>query len=441
METHESDLTENESKEPFDEDKENEIENKSVQCDICEKTFAGTCSKLEHMKITHWGWRSQCVNCHKQFKYRKVQSKCSDGQDHKVEFKRCSNPMENYFNCKQCEFKAESQKSLREHWNEVHCADIRQINGQYSCERCYKTFTRKDSCYRHIQEFHQSKLYICDLCDIAFKAQRGYERHRKRVHNGLKGIDHRSGKFECDYCDKICSRKDTLKRHVKQVHQTNFEFKCDDCGKHFARSDKFKEHLKAHQEGKKFYKIQEVEQTTENIQEQKEFSCKFCDAGFNSLDNFQNHVKKLHPTKNFSCEVCADLFTTKKLLKRHKNVVHNKVHKCDKCEEVFDDLKHLNIHVKSIHLNYELECVICKDMFKSIYILNKHMRNRHPSKKKQFQCEICEATCSTKENLAKHVKESHSDERHACPHCDKVLKRKRTLFSHMKICKITAITA
>ena len=52
---------------------------------------------------------------------------------------------------------------------------------------------------------------MCDRCEKTFKRRENLERHMKSVHAEKK-------LFSCDLCTETFSRKDVLVRHVKCVH-------------------------------------------------------------------------------------------------------------------------------------------------------------------------------------------------------------------------------
>ena len=51
----------------------------------------------------------------------------------------------------------------------------------------------------------------------------------------------------------------------------------------------------------------------------------------------------------------------------HRNVVFEKIDKCNKCEKVFANKKNLSSHIKWVHETTEgvHECLVCKMKFKN----------------------------------------------------------------------------
>ena len=90
----------------------------------------------------------------------------------------------------------------------VVCTKVSSKEGaRNSCNKCGKSYPRKDSLKRHM-----------------------------RVHSPESPV-------KCNICDKTCVRKDTLKRHLRG-HSMGASLECDVCKRKFKRKDALQQHKK-----------------------------------------------------------------------------------------------------------------------------------------------------------------------------------------------------
>ena len=68
---------------------------------------------------------------------------------------------------------------------------------QHNCDKCKKSFSRKDNLKEHILRKHSDKIkgeqYCCELCGVKFKGLKSYQKH---------GVVHGEKPFSCSYCGK-----------------------------------------------------------------------------------------------------------------------------------------------------------------------------------------------------------------------------------------------
>ena len=139
--------------------------------------------------------------------------------------------------------------------------------------------------------------------------------------------------------------------------------------------------------------------------------------------SYQKHV-----SKPFECYVCDHCFATQGALSQHHLVVHDfvdqyqenlniktepidvsetdslpikiesirsvattstKPHKCQLCQESYDQSIELNNHLMVKHLQRKFECPDCEQDFKDFYDLGLHIRIKH-NKEPTFTCHICD---------------------------------------------------
>ena len=69
----------------------------------------------------------------------------------------------------------------------------------------------------------------------------------------------------------------------------------------------------------------------------KNFNCEFCDLGFANKANLKIHITSIHEGKRHNCVICDKTYATKAILETHIETVHEKKkqYQCEKCENSF----------------------------------------------------------------------------------------------------------
>ena len=309
--------------------------------------------------------------------------------------------------------------------------DERQIDGKknFPCEKCEKSFLRKEHLARHTKIVHDDgikvkrlKRFKCGKCEKSFFENRKLKRHYEGVHEGLK-------KHKCDQCQAKFNLEYSLKRHLKFVHDnTNKKHKCEYCPSLFKRKDSVHLHMKKFHERllseKNCLDEKFVKSTDLPVLESIQMNSNSDDSKTNPAqpdqvkENKSNDVEK----KN-SCEKCRKQFIRKDYLKRHIEVIHNgiKKFKCGKCDKTFSDNYHMKIHIDIVHYGvFNFKCDKCSKQFTRKYYLKKHTEVVHNGIKR-FKCEKCKKTFSQISNLKRHVEGSLKRN----SHCNERLKKKK----------------
>ena len=78
--------------------------------------------------------------------------------------------------------------------------------------------------------------------------------------------------------------------------------------------------------------------------------------------------------KQFDCKQCRSAFRSKADLRKHIQSIHPKTVKCDMCDENFDQIWKLEVHLKKHPTEKYFECDICDKQFALQWRLNKHKR-------------------------------------------------------------------
>nr|XP_026696248.1 zinc finger protein ZF(C2H2)-116 isoform X3 [Ciona intestinalis] len=146
------------------------------------------------------------------------------------------------FKCDACDFKSNSQASIRRHRLSKHipedkmrylcsydgCSYITNLKENlqkhslthqekdqpFMCPICRKTFEIRDNYKNHLQEHHPAvKIYVCEKCSFSTKNNQGYKRHILR-HNATKS-------FHCKICRYKGRTKQLLQSHMKCRHNNH----------------------------------------------------------------------------------------------------------------------------------------------------------------------------------------------------------------------------
>ena len=169
-------------------------------------------------------------------------------------------------------------------------------NIRFNCDKCEKSFARKDRLTLHIQSVHENVQYNCDKCDKIFPRNYYLYRHIQTVHKNVR--------YNCDKCDKSFSRKDHLKHHVQSVHE-NVRYNCDKC-----------------------------------------------DKSYYDKSTLRKHIQSVHDKVRYNCDKCDKSFSQKNVLKKHIQSAHDNVqYLCDTCQKSFSFKRNYRIHVKKFHEN------------------------------------------------------------------------------------------
>ena len=163
--------------------------------------------------------------------------------------------------------------------------------------------------------------------------------------------------------------------------------------------------------------------------------CPECGAGFNSLDQLDNHMENHWKEKPFVCNYCWKPFNQKKLLAQHQKIHTEERHFCEKCGKSFshkttfnDHMRkhrgdepfacshcgkkftrkcHLTVHLKVHCRGLPLECRKCSKAFSDCASFMEHKQNQHKQihdKEKPFVCSHCGKSFSQTPYLAQHMR-------------------------------------
>eukprot|EP00092_Neocalanus_flemingeri_P031056 GFUD01033736.1.p1 GENE.GFUD01033736.1~~GFUD01033736.1.p1 ORF type:complete len:774 (-),score=112.56 GFUD01033736.1:2240-4561(-) len=211
--------------------------------------------------------------------------------------------------------------------------------GSHACDECFKTFSSPGKLKQHEYTHTGETPFECKIpgCDKKFTSKFKLKRHIL-IHSQTKT-------FLCDICQRAFRRKDHLKNHEK-VHdpgKTVYTCSYDGCGRTYNSISSFRKHQAMHSA------------------EEGQLDCKICKMMLQSQDELMNHLKvhagsrtiKGSVDKKFVCNQCEKKFFTRKDLKRH-SVVHtgNREFSCPHCTQRFGRKDHMTRHAKKTHASF-----------------------------------------------------------------------------------------
>ncbi|XP_065581411.1 zinc finger protein 271-like [Artemia franciscana] len=264
---------------------------KQYICDVCDKTFAWSCSLIQHQKV-HTGEKPfKCEVCEKTFSV----------SSNFIRHQRVHTG-EKPFKCDVCE------KTFSESSNLIRHQRVHTGEKPFKCEVCEKTFSVSNSLIDHQRVHTGEKPFKCDVCEKTFSESGSLIKHQ-RVHTGEKP-------FKCEVCEKTFSVSSNLINH-QRVHTGEKPFKCEVCEKMFSESSGLSRHRRVH--------------TGE-----KPFKCEVCEKTFSLSSSLINHQRLHTGEKPFKCEVCQKTFSQSSSLIKHQRVhTGEKPFKCEVCEKAF----------------------------------------------------------------------------------------------------------
>ena len=256
------------------------------------------------------------------------------------------------------------------------------------------------------------KQVECHFCEI----QKSNENIDKSLVFPFIEFDNDKEKFKCSLCDFLTPKRGVLFSHIKSIHKTSLsptnsakiEEKFD-CGKAVCR---------------RLY----------GIAEGKIFWCKSCVE----LDNFpkptrqrkenllRNNSKGVKATK-----LCPECGISVKHLKLHLTSVHYPEKQiCPHCAQELRSVETLRAHIKKVH--EKVPCAEC-GMLVGQSLMTRHIQAKHtPNHLKKYKCEVCGKGFATNQHLNDH-KNIHTGEKpYKCKYCTSRFASKGTHAMHEK---------
>ena len=170
-------------------------------------------------------------------------------------------------------------------------------------------------------------------------------------------------------------------------------------------------HLKLHSAQ---HTISDQDVAVPTLQKQPRETTVVCPKNMNPIQekkiqsNSKTTSEKFNKTTKYPCKTCGLNLRNAYDLKIHTEAVHEgKKLSCKFCPKKFDYANSLRRHIVTIHEGKTYPCPLCGRQLCSTSALSKHVRTIHENKKEKFDCENCDKSFSTKNNLKRHIFSNH----------------------------------
>lgn len=206
------------------------------------------------------------------------------------------------------------------------------------------------------------KCMRCDICNFCFSDENILEMHQKLLHKTSLDIVTGSYCFHCHLCSKKFKMKGSLMVHLRVAHYGFGHHSGDgNCSNHSNASNLIND--KQQQSRRK--------------------------ANENKLS-----PNKGQDNKQWECDVCSKLFTTKYFLKKHKRLHTGEMpYYCGQCNKSFTFQQSYHKHMLYHSSEKPHVCNECGRAFKELSTLHNHERIH--SGERPFACETCGKKRST----------------------------------------------
>lgn len=161
-----------------------------IKCKKCLSYFSSNSDLKRHNRIGCF----KCKKCDKNLESEQTYKSHIKKHAKKEEFAK--------YSCSKCDCAFSLPASLTNHYRLKHLTDP----AYYECDHCKKVFNTKLLLVSHVKDSHMNALY-CDVCKKKFYSETEFRQHKRIVCQS-------PGNWFCEICDKTFSRRKGLSSHL-----------------------------------------------------------------------------------------------------------------------------------------------------------------------------------------------------------------------------------
>lgn len=254
-------------------------------------------------------------------------------------------------------------------------------------------------------------------------------------------------KLECDLCPvkKKFRKFSAMSTHFRNVHLSKSHVYC--CNMKITKLRQIALHMARHIQPSAFKcticnklltspKILTLHLQNHLPEEKRRLACpeNGCNRRFAYQSALVNHsLSHLSEEDRASFSCCDKKFANSSRLKSHIANSHSTHEKrefiCEICSKTFTTKSNLSYHLTTHTQDFQVQCELCGKWLKNKVCLRKHMTIHSETK---HNCDKCNYSSANKQCLINHQKVHHSEEKpFRCEHCGNSFKLKNTLINHV----------
>ncbi|XP_047999895.1 zinc finger protein 316-like [Leguminivora glycinivorella] len=215
------------------------------------------------------------------------------------------------------------------------------------------------------------------------------------------------GNRRCYFCT-ACKRKFHARSQVSYHAYCNGQqkpYQCPECNKSFASHSHFKYHMRVHRNertyacelcGDSFFQMSKLQRHKLKHTKEKKYPCPECSKAFNNLTALRKHALTHSDERPYGCETCGRRFRDSSNYRKHV-AKHNgtgcarscvcgacgrrraRAHVCPRCPQAFYARKDMRRHAAVHSDSKPFRCRVCSRRFRRKDNLERHVRNTHPA--------------------------------------------------------------
>ncbi|KAK7865814.1 hypothetical protein R5R35_001275 [Gryllus longicercus] len=339
---------------------------------------------------------------------------------------KCEEPEENAdIICAECKKNKTEIKILEQkEWDEFNKNFVTVRDYSYKCRFCYELFKNSEDRKNHMAMCRQLPT-ICELCGQKVLCRKDLRRHINLRH--LKVVA--SCRYVCDVCGKLFKSQSYLKlhkmRHVNPISKTSPKYYCEHCCSVFLNEKSYRLHKERHAEGKikSLFQIKTFQpgEDSKGSVSISVYTCPVCQDVFNDMLSLVIHLTTKRAMK---CSLCRKAIPCEKRLLLHVCGEWT----CQYCGKTFNNrqkwIEHERIHTGE----RPIKCRICDKSFRS-WPARKIHENRHNPR--VYECNYCAKTFKNKYKFQDHVA-CHEGAEFLCGICNKNFCGRKSLWKHRR---------